>query len=75
MLTMMEMSTGMLTKSEREEEYGQEVMRVEWNPVVAAMQEAADELAGQAIRRHTMPVELADADVEAFLRKMYAAQR
>lgn len=75
MLTIMEMSTGMLAKSEREEEYGQEVMRGEWNPVVAAMQEAVDELAGQAIRRHTMPVELADADVESFLRKMYAAQR
>lgn len=75
MLTIMEMSTGMLTKSERDEEYGQEVMGVEWNPVVAAMQEAADELAGQAIRRHAMPVELTDVDVDAFLRKMYAAQR
>ena len=74
MLTILEMSTGMLTKSEREEEYGQEVMGVEWNPVVAAMQEAADELAGQAIRRHTMPAELTDVDVDAFLRKMYAAQ-
>jgi len=75
MLNIMEMSTGMKTKSEREEEYGQEVMGVEWNPVVAAMQEAADELAGQAIRRHTMPIELSDIDVDAFLRKMYAAQR
>lgn len=75
MLTIMEMSTGMLAKSEREEEYGQEVMRGEWNPVVAMMQEAADELAGQVIQRHAMPVEMADIDVEAFLRKMYAAQR
>ncbi len=76
MLTFMEMSTGMIAKREREEDYGQEVMGgEEWNPVVASMQAAADELAGQMIRRYAMPAELADADVEAFLRQMYAAQR
>lgn len=75
MLTFMEMSTGMIAKREWEEDYGQEVMGEEWNPVVASMQAAADELASQAIRRHAMPAELADADVDAFLRQMYAAQR
>jgi len=75
MLITMDMSQGMEVKNERDWEYDQEVMRGEWNPVVIAMQEVVDELASQMIKRHAMPPVLAEVDVEAFLGKMYAAQR
>lgn len=75
MLITMDMSRGMEVKNERDWEYGQEVMRGEWNPVVTAMQEVVDELASQMLKRHTMPPALAEVDVEAFLCKMYAAQQ
>jgi len=70
----MDMSVGVDVKSERDWGCSQEVMRVEWNPVVTAMQAVVDELAGQAIHRYAMPPEIAEIDVDAFLRKMYAVQ-
>jgi len=75
MLITMDMSKGMEVKSERDWDYSQEVMGVEWNPVVTAMQAVVDELAGQMMRRYAMPPEMAEIDVDAFLRKMYAAQQ
>ncbi len=75
MLITMDMSVGMEIKNEREWDYCQEVMRGEWNPVIAAMQEAVDEMASQVIRRHAIPPAIAEIDVDAFLRKMYAAQQ
>jgi hypothetical protein len=68
----MEMS-GMKALDEGES-YSQEVMRGEWNPVLPALQEAAEELAAAALRRHGMPPHVAEMDVEDFLRQMYAAQ-
>jgi hypothetical protein len=75
MLIAMEMDTGMIAKMSLDEDYGQEVMQVEWNPVVPAMQEVVDNMAARMIGRHTMPAGLTEVDVDAFLRKMYAAQR
>lgn len=77
MLLTITMDTGMAEKicmANDGEDYGQEVMRGEWNPVLPALQEAAAELAGQAMRRHRMPPEMAEMDVDDFLRQMYAAQ-
>ena len=62
-------------KCARDRDYSQEVMGGEWNPVVSAMQEVVDDMAGQLIRRYTLPADLVEIDIEAFLRKMYAAQQ
>lgn len=75
MLISMGMNTGAAAKSPWDGDYSQEVMHVEWNPVVASLQEAAAEIAGQVAKRHTMPASMAEMDVGAFLREMYAAQR
>jgi hypothetical protein len=75
MLIAMEMNTGKIVERHVGEDYSQEVMQVEWNPVVSAMQEVVDKMAARMIQRHTMPVGMAEVDVDAFLRKMYAAQR
>lgn len=78
MLTTITMDTGMAEKTCMASDsgyYGQEVMRVEWNPILPALQEAAAELAGQAMRRQRMPPEMTEMDVDDFLRQMYAAQR
>ncbi|MBS4096115.1 MAG: hypothetical protein KGZ83_04665 [Sulfuricella sp.] len=75
MLTIMDMGTGMLGSKSGDEEYSQEILRVEWNPVVATLQAVADELAGELIGRNAMPADLREADIEGFLRKMYAAQQ
>jgi uridylate kinase len=75
MLIAMEMDTGMIVKRSVDEDYSQEVMQVGWNPVVPAMQEVVDKMAARMIERHTMPVVVAEVDVDAFLREMYAAQR
>lgn len=75
MLISMSMDAGVAVKSHDEEDYGLEVMQGGWNPVVARLQEAAEEMAGQMIQRHVMPADMAEVDVDAFLMKMYAAQR
>lgn len=75
MLTTMDMESGKIMSRQFCEEYDQEVMRVEWNPAVPTMHAVAAELAGQLIERNAMPRDLREVDVDAFLRKMYAAQR
>jgi len=52
------------------ESYGDEVMYAGWNP-----QLAQTEVAHVAPGHATLPPSLAEADIEAFLRKMYANQR
>ncbi len=77
MLTTITMETGMAEKTcmaDKGGDYGQEVMRVEWNPVLPALHEAAAELVGETMRRHRMPPSLAVTDVDDFLRRMYTAQ-
>lgn len=54
-----------------EAEYGNEVLCVGWNPALALQQHAYTE----RNRPAAMPVELAAADVDLFLKKMYAYQR
>lgn len=52
------------------ESYGDEVMYAGWNPQLALA-----EVAHIAPARPAFPPSLADADIEAFLHKMYANQR
>lgn len=75
MLTIMDMGTGMFANRRVDEDYGQEVLGGEWNPVVPIMHAVAAELAGQLIERNAMPRDLREADIEGFLNKMYAAQQ
>jgi hypothetical protein len=53
------------------EEYGDEVLCAGWNPSLALQQHTYTE----KDRSVAMPAELATADVESFLKKMYAYQR
>ena len=75
MLIAMSMDAGVVVKSQEEEDYGLEVMHGNWNPVLAGLQEAAAEMAGQLIKQQAMPACMAEIDVDAFLMQMYAAQR
>ena len=75
MLIAMSMDTGVSAKSRRDADESQEIRGVEWNPVMANLQEAAEEMGGKRMRRHAMPVCMAEIDVDAFLRKMAAIQR
>jgi hypothetical protein len=75
MLRIMDMGTGMFANTQLEEEYGVEVMRGEWHPVLVSLQAAVAEVAREMIQRNALPVDLREADAEAFLRKMYAAQQ
>ncbi|MDO8925946.1 MAG: hypothetical protein Q7U94_03430 [Sideroxyarcus sp.] len=51
------------------EQYGDEVMCAGWNPQLALVGEHT-----QTTERAAMPASLANADVDAFLNKMYAYQ-
>jgi len=75
MLIAMSMDTGVSAKSRRDEDESQEIRGVEWNPVMANLQEAAEETGGQRMRRHAMPACVAEIDVDVFLREMAAIQR
>lgn len=75
MLTITDMGTGMFAKTQFESEYGQEVLGGEWNHALPIMQAVVAELAEQLIERNTIPRDLQEADIEAFLCKMYAAQQ
>ncbi len=75
MLTITDMGTGMFANSQLEEEYGAEVMRGEWHPVLVSLQATVAEVAREMIQRNAIPVDLREVDAEAFLRKMYAAQQ
>lgn len=55
---------------ERETEYGEEVLNAGWVPRLA-LQEV---LALQWENQHSIPADLANVDVHAFLRKMYRNQ-
>lgn len=58
---------------EREEAYGDEVLRAEWRPEVEL---ACQSVASASLNRHVeLPSSLAKVDVETFLEKMYALQR
>ncbi|MBI4807582.1 MAG: hypothetical protein HY799_01335 [Nitrosomonadales bacterium] len=52
------------------EQYGDEVMCAGWNPQLALAGEHA-----RVTERGAMPGDLASADVDAFLSRMYAYQR
>lgn len=53
------------------EDYGDEVLCAGWNPALALQQHAYAE----RNQSSAMPPELAAADVDLFLKKMYAYQR
>lgn len=75
MLTIIDMGTGMFANSRLEEEYGAEVMRGGWHPVLVSLEAAVAEITREMILRNSMPIDLRETDAEAFLRKMYAAQQ
>lgn len=54
------------------EEYGDEVMCAGWNP---QLQLVGDHPVPVMDKRASLPRELANADIEAFLQKMYEYQR
>ncbi len=54
------------------EEYGDEVMCAGWNPQLALVSERS---AAAADKQEAFPRELANADADAFLQKMYQYQR
>lgn len=56
---------------EREAEYGEEVLNAGWVPRLAQQ----EVLALQWENQHSIPSDLANVDVYAFLRKMYRNQR
>jgi len=49
-------------------EYGDEVLNAGWNPALSQQQR-------DAVDHSAMPRSLANADVDAFLKRMYANQR
>jgi|WetSurMetagenome_2_1015567.scaffolds.fasta_scaffold01574_1 hypothetical protein len=55
-----------------DEEYGDEVMYAGWNPQLAS---AGDRPVGETDKHPAFPAELAKADIDAFLQKMYKYQR
>ncbi|MEK7810341.1 MAG: hypothetical protein AAB278_00815 [Pseudomonadota bacterium] len=58
--------------NETVEEYGDDVLCSGWNPQLALVSESA---ANQTDKHLNFPAELAEADIEKFLHKMYTFQR
>jgi hypothetical protein len=54
------------------DQYGEEIMCAGWNPTVALVSQP--QLLEPVRRDDTMPTDLVTADVELFLRRMYAYQ-
>jgi hypothetical protein len=54
------------------DQYGEEIMCAGWNPTVALVSQP--QLLEPVRRDDTMPADLVTADVELFLRRMYAYQ-
>jgi len=54
------------------DQYGEEIMSAGWNPTVALVSQP--QLLEPVRRDDTMPADLVTADVELFLRRMYAYQ-
>ncbi|OGT00365.1 MAG: hypothetical protein A3F73_06090 [Gallionellales bacterium RIFCSPLOWO2_12_FULL_59_22] len=63
----MDMSSYEVERNEAAFDYGDEVLCAGWVPSLACLQPQAEE--------KVLPADLAMADIDAFLRKMYACQR
>lgn len=63
----MDMSSYEVERNEAASDYGDEVLCAGWIPSLACQQSHIEE--------KTLPADLARADIDAFLRKMYACQR
>lgn len=71
--SVMNMNSCEIEQSQREEEYGEEIMCCGWNPAVALV---CQQLAPEPARsRMALPVHLATVDAESFLKKLYAGLR
>ena len=68
----MNMSNYKIEQDAMEAEYGEEVICAGWNPVVALV--CQQPVLEPTNRRANMPADLALADAELFLQRMYACQ-
>ena len=69
----MDMSSYEIECSSMKAEYGEEIMCAGWNPSIALVSQ--QQLAATANRPAPMSADLATADANSFLQKMYEYQR
>lgn len=72
MAIIMNMSGYEVEREDAEMEYGEEILNAGWNPQLALVGECPTARDGGHV---ALPAALANVDIDAFLSKMYAAQR